>query len=1124
MELAPEPLWEQGSLTGMADVTVERVVSEKVETNMPDAPVAGPALTSSGFSAPVPEHAEVEDFSSEPLAERLHARDLARRCSAYAELQAKMDAGNADTELWALCGASVDMALAESLPKGQDAALNAVAAYLKHCPGLEAKTVLPWVRKLTEHKAIDKPKMQQLAPSVVLLIAEIAECPAVLQELTNCLNELDDSKKKSTGFLKKQIAFIIKLISQLLGDFGIKKMPPKLGYLSFVLKYVSDSDRGIREACYSVAIEMAAWLGDIGDLISPMDEPQKKEVAKRLEAAGGEQKSKPIRCYRGDAAAQHGDGARSSSKPAEKADDLFEKVDPFKKLPKGWCISAVPSMEKWKEKLQHLQVLSGVLEGPAERHLLAPHEGYGALVPTIQRMLKSESNIPLLTEVAKCMGLLASGLKKHFEKFARQLLPVALGRINDKSVWKPNCLVERVEQLLWSVPLEGLLEELPQHISSKSLFVKKEALNLLMRALELPQVLEVHPDAAQRFFAASSTLTLPLIDDSDHLVRQEAAKALSKLITQNPEAAFTVLDRVPPHRRAVFEEEHRKLCKEPLPERPGERPGTPTPLSPPLRRSPLKQRLHAVPVDSPLPLTATEKPISEKAEKEEQVRSLVPKAEGKENQQLPEVKESKDEAKKTDVPIETTPLIKQMAEEIRNLRSKVKQLEMDKERERSEKAEPRLEPVDTPSPGPQLDGARLARRAASAEGRDATPTRPTRLRQQHTPTRRESPLRRELRDATPPRRALVPVARPPPSLAPRREPSPLLRREPSPLTRREPSPLTRREPTPTRTRREPTPRRDGSVSRDMQLAVTPRHASPSRRPISYTPSYLMQDGDSMLGESVVPFQIALPRLPKQARQQKEKSQYWGPETIPSDHLSALREQWRSCVEEWLWRQMFSDRLEEQLAGLSHWQKQAEDYGHLILEADVLDMVLKWLTWMLWHANTKVWKSILDVLLALLRTLESHDLALTDRETQILVPNIVERSGHNILAIRETMQELLRFCSILAPRTKMLPMILHGLCSKSKRSAACSMKALGEMLDRQTTLSLLRSQKDLGLVLKLTVDKDPEVRRCSVQTVALLSLHLDDDVFVKVCRGLPPLAKGPVQQAAFSLQELQDDRP
>ena len=33
-------------------------------------------------------------------------------------------------------------------------------------------------------------------------------------------------------------------------------------------------------------------------------------------------------------------------------------------------------------------------------------------------------------------------------------------------------------------------------------------------------------------------------------------------LSSSAQAAFTVLDRVPPHRRAVFEEEHRKLCKE----------------------------------------------------------------------------------------------------------------------------------------------------------------------------------------------------------------------------------------------------------------------------------------------------------------------------------------------------------------------------------------------------------------------------------------------------------------------------------------------------------------------------------------------------------------------------------
>eukprot|EP00434_Breviolum_minutum_P000562 symbB.v1.2.000489.t1/scaffold11.1/size528188/38 len=469
--------------------------------------------------------------------------------------------------------------------------------------------------------------------------------------------------------------------------------------------------------------------------------------------------------------------------------------------------------------------------------------------------LASESNIPVLTEVAKCMGLVAKGLQKQFERFARQLLPVALARINDKSVWKPHCLIERVEQLLWSVPLDVLLEELPVHISSKSLFVKKEALHLLMRALELPQVLAMYPDAPQHFFHSSANLMMPLVDDSDNTVRQEAVKALAKLVLQNREAADTVLDRLPAHRRNLFEDEYRKLCKE-TPATP--EPRVPTPLSPVItdrRTSPLKQ-LHTVTVESaplqPLPSPGMKAQNADlKADKEEIVgdgRSKdgkAAKAEGKENRS-DTVKEAN--------PSET-PLIKQMAEEIRNLRSKVKQLELDKERH--EKVEPKA--VDTPSPGPTVEAMNRLRapasnrRAESAErvsaqpGRDATPTRRA-PRELGTPTRRQ-PLQRSgsdfaprPRDATPPRReATLRPATPPrrheapgPTLAPReatptrREHS--MRREPTPTRRREPTP-TRREPTPTRRepmalRREPTPtRRDPSVSRE----ATPRNDStPSR--------------------------------------------------------------------------------------------------------------------------------------------------------------------------------------------------------------------------------------------------------------------------------------------------------
>ena len=95
-------------------------------------------------------------------------------------------------------------------------------------------------------------------------------------------------------------------------------------------------------------------------------------------------------------------------------------------------------------------------------------------------------------------------------------------------------------------------------------------------------------------------------------------------------------------------------------------------------------------------------------------------------------------------------------------------------------------------------------------------------------------------------------------------------------------------------------------------------------------------------------------------------------------------------------------------------------------------------------------------LHLIADIPGMDVQLTDRETQILVPNIVERSGHNILVIRESMQELLRpeilpmkqpvpsgnfhslatrrrrTCACVASRGRVLPMLLHGLTSKSKR--------------------------------------------------------------------------------------------
>ncbi|CAE7610567.1 unnamed protein product [Symbiodinium natans] len=100
-------------------------------------------------------------------------QDLARRCSGYAEAQAR------HVLTVELCVNAWGELLWQYLHEAQDAGLSALAAYLENCPQIadRGNEVLPWVRKLSGHKTIDKPTMQQLAPTIILLIAEIvANC------------------------------------------------------------------------------------------------------------------------------------------------------------------------------------------------------------------------------------------------------------------------------------------------------------------------------------------------------------------------------------------------------------------------------------------------------------------------------------------------------------------------------------------------------------------------------------------------------------------------------------------------------------------------------------------------------------------------------------------------------------------------------------------------------------------------------------------------------------------------------------------------------------------------------------------------------------------------------------
>merc|ERR1719491_2203516 len=181
-------------------------------------------------------------------------------------------------------------------------------------------------------------------------------------------------------------------------------------------------------------------------------------------------------------------------------------------------------------------------------------------------------------------------------------------------------------------------------------------------------------------------------------------------------------------------------------------------------------------------------------------------------------------------------------------------------------------------------------------------------------------------------------------------------------------------------------------------------------------------------------------------------------------------------------------------------------------------MLKWLTWVLFNTNTQIWKSVIDVLSVTLSSLAAAEQQITDREAQILVPNIVEQSGHNNLAIRDGMISILRQSLQVYPRVRILPMLLQGIASKNKRSATCAMKAIGDALDRQVALQLAKAQKDMSVVLRMLEDKDTELKKAAVHVVASLSHLIEAEVFARICKSLSKDTVGVVRAAAARLPQ------
>uniref|UniRef100_A0A7N1A6B8 TOG domain-containing protein n=1 Tax=Kalanchoe fedtschenkoi TaxID=63787 RepID=A0A7N1A6B8_KALFE len=193
----------------------------------------------------------------------------------------------------------------------------------------------------------------------------------------------------------------------------------------------------------------------------------------------------------------------------------------------------------------------------------------------------------------------------------------------------------------------------------------------------------------------------------------------------------------------------------------------------------------------------------------------------------------------------------------------------------------------------------------------------------------------------------------------------------------------------------------------------------------------------------------------------------------------------------LHRRLLSADFKKQVDGLEMLQKAMPSIRREIIE--VLDVLLRWVVLRFCESNTTCLLKVLEFLPELFDMLREENYILTDAEAAIFLPCLIEKSGHNFDKVREKMRELIKQIISMYSATKSFPYILEGLRSKNNRSRIESADLVGYLIDNHVT-EISGQLKSLQIVASLTAERDGEIRKAALNTLATGYKILGDDIW------------------------------
>ncbi|ONM36969.1 Protein MOR1 [Zea mays] len=161
--------------------------------------------------------------------------------------------------------------------------------------------------------------------------------------------------------------------------------------------------------------------------------------------------------------------------------------------------------------------------------------------------------------------------------------------------------------------------------------------------------------------------------------------------------------------------------------------------------------------------------------------------------------------------------------------------------------------------------------------------------------------------------------------------------------------------------------------------------------------------------------------------------------------------------------------------------------------ELLDILLRWIVLRFCESNTTCLLKVLDFLPELFDILKDQSYMLTEAEAAIFLPCLIEKSGHNIEKVREKMGDLIKQMVNIYSLPKLLPYILEGLRSKNNRTRIECVDIIGYFIDHHGT-EVGGLMKNLPFVAALTAERDGEIRKAALNTLATAYKSLGDDVW------------------------------